>query len=497
MQVIRKAALFCPSSHAFELHHCVVSQLARPSSYLCPDMTTLPSRLRPVLLSALLTTVTWTPAQADRVTVPISTSTSTSTGTGAGASNGMLLAALDAPAPRTATVGPRGGATTAATNTTAPAAPIKAASLLDCMIQPSQIVPVGTAVPGVVESISVERGDVVKRGQVVVQLRAGVERASLAVARERATQMGETVVAKGTQELAQRELERANELFAQNFVSKTYLDKQLAEAKVAGGRTDQAGERRKLSTREVDLAQAQLALRTIRSPLSGVVVERLAAPGEYVEQKPVLRIATIDPLRVDVLVPAAAFGQVEVGQTAAVAPELFNRASVVATVKTVDRLIDAASNTFRVRLELPNPNGALPAGLRCKIDLALKLPEVERTTAGVLGVVKTSATLAAPALVSPVTPAVAPAPAPATSAAAKVPSAAASAPKNTQAPKSVKSESTIKSALSKLWRGEWEYPWRSALGNVWGSAPVRAVAPSAHAFTPKRAAHLLHLWWAN
>jgi hypothetical protein len=38
-------------------------------------------------------------------------------------------------------------------------------------------------------------------------------------------------------------------------------------------------------------------------------------------------------------------------------------------------VIDAASNTFRVRLELPNPNGALPAGLRCKVDLGLKLPE--------------------------------------------------------------------------------------------------------------------------
>ncbi len=365
------------------------------------------------------------------------------------------------------------------------------------MIQPSQIVPVGTAVPGVVDYVAVERGDTVTRGQVLLQLRAGVERASLAVARERATQMGETVVAKGTEELAQRELERANELYAQNFVSKTYLEKQLAEAKVAGGRTDQAGERRKLSTREVDLAQAQLALRTIRSPLSGVVVERLAAPGEYVEQKPVLRIATIDPLRVDVLVPAAAFGQVEVGQTASVAPELFKQDNVVATVKTVDRLIDAASNTFRVRLELPNPKGALPAGLRCKIDLALKLPETERTTAAVLGVVKTSATLAAPGLKTDL----APAPAPATSPAAKSPGTAASAPNmvpnRAPPPKSVKAETASKSTLTHLWRGELLKTWDSAWGSVWGSAPVRAVAPSAQAFTLKRAADLLHLWRAN
>ena len=311
------------------------------------------------------------------------------------------------------------------------------------MIQPSQIVPVGTAVPGVVDSISVERGDVVKRGQVVMQLRASVERASLAVARERATQMGETVVAKGTQELAQRELERANELYAQNFVSKTYLDKQLAEAKVAGGRTDQAGERRKLSTREVDLAEAQLAQRTIRSPLSGVVVERLAAPGEYVEQKPLLRIATIDPLRVDVLVPAAAFGQVEVGRTAVVLPELFNRASHTATVKTVDRLIDAASNTFRVRLELPNPSGALPAGLRCKIDLALTLPEVERTTATVLGAMKTSA-----AVVAPSAAATSGNPLPTAQ-----PPAQPALPRTTS--KAVKAEASNKSALSKLFDWVW------------------------------------------
>jgi len=252
------------------------------------------------------------------------------------------------------------------------------ASSLDCMIQPNQVVLVGSGVAGVVEHIAVERGDMVKRGQVLAQLNANVERAALAVARERASQVGETVVARSAQELARNELDRANDLYAQNFVSKTYLEKQAAEAAGAGGRSEQASEKNRLASRELKLAQAQLEQRTIRATLDGVVVERLAAPGELVDQKPLLRIASIDPLRVDVLVPAAAFGQVEVGHTANVVPELFNRSTHVAVVKTVDRVVDAASNTFRVRLELPNPSGALPAGLRCKIDLALKLPETKR-----------------------------------------------------------------------------------------------------------------------
>ncbi len=251
---------------------------------------------------------------------------------------------------------------------------------LDCMIQPHQIVQIGSAAPGVIERILVDRGEFVKLGQPLVQLQAGVERAALAVARERATQQGEMTVAAGSAELAQRELQRARELHEQNFVSQTYLDKQRAEAAVAGGRTDQASERKKLSQREVDLAAAQLAQRSISAPMAGVVVERFMSPGEFVDQKPILRIAAIDPLRVDVLVPAVAFGQVEPGMKGSVMPELLNKKEHIAVVKTVDRVIDAATNTFRVRLELPNPGGVLPAGLRCKVDLGLKLPSPATAT---------------------------------------------------------------------------------------------------------------------
>jgi RND family efflux transporter MFP subunit len=248
-----------------------------------------------------------------------------------------------------------------------------AAHGLDCMIQPHQIVQVGSAAAGVIDRILVERGDLVSKGQPIVQLQAGVERAALAVARERAQQQGEMTVAAGSAELAQRELQRAKDLYEQNFVSQTYLDKQRAEVQVAGGRTDQAAERRKLSQREVDLAAAQLAQRNITAPIDGVVVERFMSPGEFVDQKPILRLAAIDPLRVDVLVPAVAFGQVEPGMKGAVVPELLQKREHLAVVKTVDRVIDAATNTFRVRLELPNPGGVLPAGLRCKVDLGLKL----------------------------------------------------------------------------------------------------------------------------
>lgn len=240
---------------------------------------------------------------------------------------------------------------------------------LDCLIQPSQTVQVGTASAGVVETVRAERGDYVRRGQVLVQLESKVERAALEVARERAQQLGEVQAARGASELAKRELVRAADLMKDNFVSHTYYDRQRAEVAMALGRGQQAEERRRLAQREVELAQAQLTQRTVVSPIDGVVVERHVGPGEYVEQKPVLRIAQVDPLRVDVLVPAGAFGQIQVGARAQVTPEMHGRQTHLAVVSGVDRVIDAASNTFRVRLELRNPDGKLPPGLRCKADL--------------------------------------------------------------------------------------------------------------------------------
>ena len=57
--------------------------------------------------------------------------------------------------------------------------------------------------------------------------------------------------------------------------------------------------------------------------------------------------------------------------TGMVLPEMLAATAREAVVKTVDRVIDAASNTFRVRLELPNDDQLIPPGLRCEVDLQL------------------------------------------------------------------------------------------------------------------------------
>jgi multidrug efflux pump subunit AcrA (membrane-fusion protein) len=106
-------------------------------------------------------------------------------------------------------------------------------------------------------------------------------------------------------------------------------------------------------------------------------VERYLSEGERVEEKPVMKVATIDPLRVEVIVPATYFNRIKQGMSATVKPDAAEAEARSAKVVIVDRVIDAASNSFRVRLELPNPNNALPPGVRCKLEFDAGGPTAE------------------------------------------------------------------------------------------------------------------------
>lgn len=117
----------------------------------------------------------------------------------------------------------------------------------------------------------------------------------------------------------------------------------------------------------MDADEVALDLRRIRSPITGVVVERLLAPGEAAGRTPILRLAQIDPLRVDVFAPVTMLGKIRIGMGAQVVPEAPLNGAHLARVTVVDRVVDAASGTFGVRLELPNARYRLPAGLKCKV----------------------------------------------------------------------------------------------------------------------------------
>lgn len=243
-----------------------------------------------------------------------------------------------------------------------------AAATVGCLIVPMRAADVGTPLAGVVQRLAVDVGDAVRTGQVLATLRAEVEAAAERAARERLSLDGEVRIAETQLAVAEERLERARKLHGQGFISSQGVEQADSERRIAEQRLHQAHGQRTVLARDLDVVRAQVALRTVTAPFDGIVVERYRQVGERVEDRPLVRVVSLNPLRVDLVMPATRWGRYSTGESVRILPELPSAQPVSGTVTHVDRVIDAASNTFRVRLSLPNPDLRLPAGARCTLD---------------------------------------------------------------------------------------------------------------------------------
>jgi RND family efflux transporter MFP subunit len=237
-----------------------------------------------------------------------------------------------------------------------------------CLIEAHRIVKLAAPVAGVLAEVNVDRGDTVTTGMLLAHLDWGVEQAELAAARVRA-QDESTVKGKDARhEFTAMKLRRLEHLRqSSQYVSQTALDEADADDRQAGA--DAAFARVALQLNRIDegRALAKLQQRMMVSSLSGIVTERNLSAGEYAyEQAPVLTVAELDPLNVELYLPVAQYGSLRLGQTLEVRPEPPISGTYLAKISIIDTLLDARSATFGVRAILPNDGLKLPAGIRCQ-----------------------------------------------------------------------------------------------------------------------------------
>ena len=238
---------------------------------------------------------------------------------------------------------------------------------LDCLIKPEMYVELGSSADGILESMSVEKSDLVTRGQPVAQLESSVESATVDLARQKAA-LEEDIKAKQIHmAFTKRKSARLAKLYKKNAISFNDKDEADTEAAMAAMDLRKARSEKRIAEFELKRAIARLEQRTIKSPIAGVVVEQMVMPGEAVDDRPILKLAQIDPLRVEVLAPTEMFGALSKGMRAEIIPEVPANKVYSATINVVDKVIDAASGSFLVRLKLPNPGHRVVGGLKCKV----------------------------------------------------------------------------------------------------------------------------------
>ena len=171
----------------------------------------------------------------------------------------------------------------------------------DCLIQPKMVLKLGTSVPGLLSEVLVDRGAVVKKGDVIAKLESGVEEAATALARARADNDSTIKSSRARRDFQLRKEERAKQLRKTDNIALSAADEAETAARIAESEYQEAEVNLQLARLDLARATEVLKQRTIRSPINGVVVERKLGPGEYAfDQAHLMTVSQIDPLNVEV-----------------------------------------------------------------------------------------------------------------------------------------------------------------------------------------------------
>ncbi len=235
---------------------------------------------------------------------------------------------------------------------------------------PNRVVRVGAATDGVLQEVLVDRGDMVTRGQVLGLLSFEVEEANaqLAKARTELRSALETAMARVAD--AKKRLQRYEKLAQDGIITDESFEAAQTNLLLEELRLLEAEENQRIARLQYRRAAAFLEQGTIRAPIDGVVVERHLSGGELLAksgESGLVTIAQLHPLIVKVNVPVEIYHSLSVGDLAEVAVDLDGGQLREARVRIIDRVIDTASHTFQVRLEVDNQTNQLPAGLPCRV----------------------------------------------------------------------------------------------------------------------------------
>ena len=256
-----------------------------------------------------------------------------------------------------------------------PATAWGASQPFDCVIEASLVVKLGSPVANIVADVTVERGDVVAKGQPVAHIESSAEQAAVAYNQAKAESTAEIQAKQAVMDQKAGVLRRKIGLQKENIGAAQDVENAQAEFNVAKQEAELAKLNHAMAGIEAARAKTDLALRTIRSPIDGVVTQRSIGPGEYFHQEStIVTIARIDPLNVEAYLPVRYYKLIKVGDEASVFPNEPVGGERKAKVSVVDQVFDAASGTYGVRLEMPNPDHTLPAGLRCHVTFEVADP---------------------------------------------------------------------------------------------------------------------------
>lgn len=246
-------------------------------------------------------------------------------------------------------------------------------------IIPNQAVNLFSRVDGYIGKIYVDKGDLVKANQLLVEIdhtdyqhAVNQAKANLAAARARVAQQDASV------RNATLTLHRMKALIKDQFVSQQDLDNAQVSYDAAVAALDSL--RAQVQQMEVAQAQAEtnLAYSYIRAPFAGYVAERNLDLGAYVSgatagtsttSRGILTLHEIQTVRILIEVVEKDVPLIQVGQKADVRAEAYPERIFEGTVTRIVQALNRATRTMTVEVDLPNKDHVLKGGMFARVEV--------------------------------------------------------------------------------------------------------------------------------
>lgn len=232
-------------------------------------------------------------------------------------------------------------------------------------INPVSLVNVGTQVSGTVKKLYVDFNSKVEQGQVLLELDD-----ALLAAQQKQSQAS-VLSATASLDLARANEARMRNLYAQEYVSRQEFDTAVQARKAAEAQLQ-------LTRAAVEKDRANLSYSVIRSPVSGVVVDRSVDVGQTVAaslQTPTLfKIAQdLSKMQIDANFAEADIGSIRVGQVARFSVDAFPNRSFQGTVRQIRLNPITQQNvvTYDVVIDVDNPEQMLLPGMTAYVSIAV------------------------------------------------------------------------------------------------------------------------------
>jgi HlyD family secretion protein len=266
-------------------------------------------------------------------------------------------------------------------NVTAKASPVTVASVVQKefadvisavgTLKARETSPLSSKVAGTVSRVLVDIGKRVEAGEVVIRLdRTNYDldvkqaQAALAAAEAAVSQ------ADAQFEQAEKEFHRATELLKEKVIPQSRFDVAEMAFKSAREAVSYAKAQRDRAKAALETALEHLKDTEIRSPISGVVVERTVEIGQAVEPGvQLLRILDQSYVKADIDLPEGDIGRLAPDDTAMIMVDAYSEEEFQGKVVSINPMVDRQTRTFRVRIQVPNQQGKLMDGMFARVRL--------------------------------------------------------------------------------------------------------------------------------